>query len=100
MYILRNIADRKGFSYIIARRALVDVVRITSKKRCSELITFRYGRFNDQETTIYAVDRLYIPEASEATKLIKQHIVKCIDAQPAQTQTASAGGKNDTAASS
>ncbi|XP_072049181.1 TBC1 domain family member 23-like isoform X2 [Amphiura filiformis] len=85
MYILRDIADRKGFSYIIARRALVDVVRITSKKRCSELITFRYGRFNDQETTIYAVDRLYIPEASEATKLIKQHIVKCIDSQPSSS---------------
>lgn len=64
----------------MARRSLADVVRITSKKRCSEFITFRYGRVNAAgETLVYGIDRIYIPEASEATKMIKQLIVKCID---------------------
>lgn len=80
LYILREATNRKGFSYIMARRSLADVVRITSKKRCSEFITFRYGRVNAAgETLVYGIDRIYIPEASEATKMIKQLIVKCID---------------------
>ena len=80
LYILREATNKKGFSYIMARRSLADVVRITSKKRCSEFITFRYGRVNSNgETIVYGVDRIYIPDASEATKMIKQLIVKCID---------------------
>lgn len=64
----------------MARRPLREVVRITSKKRCTELITFRYGRVNkNNETIVYAIDRLYLPEAPEATKLIKQQIVTCIE---------------------
>lgn len=56
------------------------MVRITSKKRCAELITFRYGRVNkNNETIVYAIDRLYLPEAPDATKLIKQQIVTCIE---------------------
>ncbi|KAJ8034465.1 TBC1 domain family member 23 [Holothuria leucospilota] len=80
MYVLREAKDRKNFSYIMARRPLREVVRITSKKRCTELITFRYGRVNkNNETIVYAIDRLYLPEAPEATKLIKQQIVTCIE---------------------
>lgn len=64
----------------MARRPLREVVRITSKKRCAELITFRYGRVNkNNETIVYAIDRLYLPEAPDATKLIKQQIVTCIE---------------------
>ncbi|XP_038062731.1 TBC1 domain family member 23-like isoform X2 [Patiria miniata] len=79
LYILRDKADSKGFSYIVARRALGDVVRITSKKRCAELITFRYGKYSSEETDIYAVDRLYLPQASEATKLVKRLIMDVLE---------------------
>ncbi|XP_071806622.1 TBC1 domain family member 23-like isoform X1 [Asterias amurensis] len=79
LYVLRDKADSKGFSYIVARRALSDVVRITSKKRCSELITFRYGKYNGEDTELYAVDRLYLPEASEATKLVKRLIMDVLE---------------------
>ena len=79
LYVLRDKADSKGFSYIVARRALSDVVRITSKKRCSKLITFRYGKYNGEDTELYAVDRLYLPEASEATKLVKRLIMDVLE---------------------
>ena len=63
----------------MARRALGDVVRITSKKRCPELITFRYGKYSGEDTQIYAVDRLYLPEASQATKLVKRLIMDVLE---------------------
>ncbi|XP_022109072.1 TBC1 domain family member 23-like isoform X2 [Acanthaster planci] len=83
LYVLRDKADSRGFSYIVARRALADVVRITSKKRCPELITFRYGKYSgggsSEETEVYAVDRLYLPLASEATKLVKRLIMNVLE---------------------
>ncbi|XP_063959551.1 TBC1 domain family member 23-like isoform X1 [Lytechinus pictus] len=98
LYVLREAANKKGFSYIMARRSLADVVRITSKKRCSEFITFRYGRVNSAgETLVYGIDRIYIPDASEATKMIKQLIVKCIDEKdpPPQDQAKDATNNID-----
>ena len=108
LYVLREATNKKGFSYIMARRSLADVVRITSKKRCSEFITFRYGRVNSNgETIVYGVDRIYIPEASEATKMIKQLIVKCIDEKeeaskdptkdPSKTDNVNDAGPEETA---
>ncbi|KAI4787589.1 hypothetical protein KUCAC02_036361, partial [Chaenocephalus aceratus] len=64
MYCLREIASRKGFSYIQSRQALNSVVKITSKKKHPELITFKY----------------LIPNAGDATKVIKQQIMKVLDA--------------------
>ncbi|TNN36239.1 TBC1 domain family member 23 [Liparis tanakae] len=64
MYCLREIASRKGFAYIQSRQALNSVVKITSKKKHPELITFKY----------------LIPNAGDATKVIKQQIMKVLDA--------------------
>ncbi|XP_071480206.1 TBC1 domain family member 23-like [Diadema antillarum] len=96
LYILREAPNKRGFSYIMARRSLADVVRITSKKRCSEFITFRYGRVNSAgETTVYGVDRIYIPDAAEATKMIKQLIVKCIDEKEPEKESSKETGNAD-----
>ena len=43
LYVLREIPSRKGMAHIQARRALGSIVKITSKKRQAELITFKYG---------------------------------------------------------
>ena len=63
-----------------ARRSLGSVVKITSKKRHPELITFKYGS-NDaiHGLIVTDMDRLLIPEAGEATKVIKQLIMKVLD---------------------
>ena len=68
-------------AFIQARRALTSVVKITSKKRHPELITFKYGSNDDDGLHVTCVDRLYIPQASEATKLIKGQIEKVLETQ-------------------
>ncbi|XP_037105919.1 TBC1 domain family member 23 isoform X1 [Syngnathus acus] len=80
MYCLREIATRKGFAYIQSRQALSSVVKITSKKKHPELITFKFGTNNSTGVEISAVERYLIPNAGDATKVIKQQIMKVLDA--------------------
>uniref|UniRef100_A0AAY4EJ13 TBC1 domain family member 23 n=1 Tax=Denticeps clupeoides TaxID=299321 RepID=A0AAY4EJ13_9TELE len=80
MYCLREIASRKGFAYIQSRQALSSVVKITSKKKHPELITFKFGNSNTSGVEIVAVERYLIPNAGDATKAIKQQIMKVLDA--------------------
>ena len=53
-------------------RPLHQINRITSKKKCPEMITFRY---NDD-----GKDCFYIPEAGDATREIKRQVVAVLDA--------------------
>ncbi|RXM32351.1 TBC1 domain family member 23 [Acipenser ruthenus] len=80
MYCLREIASRKGFTYIQSRQALNSVVKITSKKKHPELITFKFGNSNSSGVEVLAVERYLIPNAGDATKAIKQQIMKVLDA--------------------
>ncbi|XP_028260071.1 TBC1 domain family member 23 isoform X2 [Parambassis ranga] len=80
MYCLREIASRKGFAYIQSRQALNSVVKITSKKKHPELITFKFGSNNSAGVEISAIERYLIPNAGDATKVIKQQIMKVLDA--------------------
>ncbi|KAK1169699.1 TBC1 domain family member 23-like isoform X2 [Acipenser oxyrinchus oxyrinchus] len=80
MYCLREIASRKGFAYIQSRQALNSVVKITSKKKHPELITFKFGNSNSSGVEVLAVERYLIPNAGDATKAIKQQIMKVLDA--------------------
>uniref|UniRef100_A0A7N8X596 TBC1 domain family member 23 n=1 Tax=Mastacembelus armatus TaxID=205130 RepID=A0A7N8X596_9TELE len=80
MYCLREIASRKGFAYIQSRQALNSVVKITSKKKHPELITFKFGSNNSAGVEVSAVERYLIPNAGDATKVIKQQIMKVLDA--------------------
>ncbi|NXD07176.1 TBC23 protein, partial [Nothocercus nigrocapillus] len=80
MYCLREIPSRKGLAYIQSRQALNSVVKITSKKKHPELITFKYGNSNTSGIEILAVERYLIPNAGDATKAIKQQIMKVLDA--------------------
>ncbi|XP_069800845.1 TBC1 domain family member 23 isoform X2 [Dendropsophus ebraccatus] len=80
MYCLREIQSRKGFAYIQSRQALSSVVKITSKKKHPELITFKYGNSSASGVEILAVERYLIPNAGDATKAIKQQIIKVLDA--------------------
>ncbi|XP_069744807.1 TBC1 domain family member 23 isoform X1 [Narcine bancroftii] len=79
MYCLRQIPSRKGFAYIQSRQALTSMVKITSKKKHPELITFKFGNSNATPIEITAVERYLIPNAGDATKAIKQQIMKVLD---------------------
>lgn len=74
MFILRSNPQKKGFAYIVARRPLTSIVKITSKRKCPEIITFKHGFNSDDGLIITAVDHLLIPKAGDATRLIKYQI--------------------------
>ena len=67
-------------AHIQSRRALGSIVKITSKKRHPELITFKYGSTEEGNTiNVTAMERFLIPEAGEATKVVKQQIMKVLE---------------------
>lgn len=79
LYILREVPTRKGMALISQRRPLGTIVKITSKKKLPELITFKYGSNTDDGLKITSMDRCLIPEAGEATKVIKRQIMTVLD---------------------
>jgi len=58
IYVLRDIPGRKGFAHIVVRRLLSAIVKITSKKKHPELITFKYGVPEGDKLVISDMDRL------------------------------------------
>ena len=80
LFVLRDIPSKKGMSHIQARRALGSIVKITSKKRQPELITFKYGTHEDDGFHVTDMHRFFISTASDATRVIKQQIMRVLDA--------------------
>lgn len=81
LYVLRVIKDQKGMAWIQSRKMLGSILKITSKKRHPEFITFKYGSNNPEAgIAITAIDRFIIAKAGEATKFIKQQIMKVLEA--------------------
>lgn len=80
LYILREIPKKKGMALIQSRRALGSIVKITSKKKLPDLITFSYGSNDESGVKITNRDRVLLPNAGETTKLVKQQIMKVLDA--------------------
>ncbi|EFX89462.1 hypothetical protein DAPPUDRAFT_40846, partial [Daphnia pulex] len=71
LYALREIEDRPGFARISVNRSLSSIMKITSKKRHPEFITFKYGNIKGEETIIVDLDRFVVPQAGDAVKLVK-----------------------------
>lgn len=80
LYVLREIPNRKNMAHIQARRALGSVVKITSKRKHPDFVTFKYGSVEGEEIQVTDIDRFLLPQAAEATKIIKQQIIKVLDA--------------------
>jgi len=59
-----------------ASHHLSTIVKITSKKRQPEIITFKYGTSNKDEVTVFDMDRFFIPTAGKVTTIVKQQIEK------------------------
>lgn len=77
LIVLREIPGQKGAAHVVVKRPLSSIVRITSRKRHADLITFKYGTTQYNGTLVVTdMDRFVIPNASEATKLIMQQIMK------------------------
>ena len=78
LFILREIIDRPGWAHILSRPHLTSIVKITSKRKHPQLITFKYGTSDGESYQVTATQRFLIPDAKNATKKIKERIVKLI----------------------
>ena len=87
MYCLVEVRGRRskrGFKQTWVKlkqeRLLYTVVKITSRRSLPELITFKFGDVTQigetDDVAIVAADRYLIPNAGDATRLIKQLIVQ------------------------
>lgn len=80
--MLRDIPGQKGFAHIVVRRPLSAIVKITSKKKRPELITFKYGVPEGDVLVISDMDRLvasqFIFALTHCTRPILEHSkIKC-----------------------
>ena len=81
MFILREIPKRDGWAYIQQRHHLTSVVKITSKRKHPDLITFRYGTSDDENIEVTETERYVIPNAKKATQKIKDRLLKLVGEQ-------------------
>ncbi|KAE8750647.1 hypothetical protein FOCC_FOCC002627 [Frankliniella occidentalis] len=81
MYVLRLVPGRKGHAQIVARRSLSSVVKITSRRKHPNMITFKYGVSQDDDLVISDMDRLLIPNSTEAMKTVTKQIVNYLKTQ-------------------
>lgn len=80
LWVLREIANNRGFFSIAAKRALDSIVKITSKRKQPDMIIFHYGDASQLSTT------LHIPQPYEVIKLIKREIVRIVDEKKLREQ--------------
>ena len=84
MFVLREIVNKKGMASIQYRHPLSSVVKITSKKRHPDLITFKFGYAGSDHVEVTLVQRFLIPKASKATKKIRDRILQVVGDQETQ----------------
>ena len=83
IFILRESTSRKGYGRVVAKRPLEMIVQITSKRKIPEVITFKYGETNESSSSgpnIIATDSLYFQKPYDVTRLVKQQVIKVLDA--------------------
>ena len=77
LFTLREVPKKQGWAYVQHRHHLKSVVKITSRKKYPDLITFKYSDdVTKDEIEINAVERYVIPKAKKATKRITEAILK------------------------
>lgn len=80
MFILREISNRRGWASIQDRQLLTSVVKITSKKKHPDVITFKFGAVSDDGVTnLTGRRRFLIPKAQRAMKVVKDAIMRALD---------------------
>lgn len=81
LFILREIVDEEhpGWARIQSRPHLTSIVKITSKKKHPDLITFKYGTSDGNAYNITGSQKFLIPNSAQAMKKIKEKIFKVIE---------------------
>lgn len=97
LYILRKLPEHKTMANLYSQRPLNTIIKITSKKNIPEIITFRYVNNQEQDDelikskgkSIIDCDKVYLPDAGDATKNIKLLIMKALNMVTNSNETVS-----------
>ncbi|OTF76043.1 TBC1 domain family member 23-like protein [Euroglyphus maynei] len=82
LYFFKHSKNHEGYGQILVQRPLEMIFQITSKRKCPEIITFKYGHSSGgggNETVLIAKDSLILVEPFEVIRLIKQQVVNLLD---------------------
>jgi len=79
LLVLREIVERPGWATVHSRPHLSSIVKITSKRKHPDLITFRYGTANGDDLRITGAQKFLMPNSKNATKVIKETIMNNVD---------------------
>jgi len=74
--VVLNPGPKPGTCLPSSSRHLSSIVKITSKKRQPEIITFKFGTSQNDEVTVFDMDRFFIPTAGKVTAVVKTQIEK------------------------
>ncbi|KAJ1364617.1 hypothetical protein KIN20_024741 [Parelaphostrongylus tenuis] len=74
MHVLRDVPGKPGYVTTEARHALPSVLRVTSRRKVPELLTFKFGYEICGVPKITAVHRFLVPKAGECAKSVKMAI--------------------------
>lgn len=74
LHVLREVPNKPGYVTTEARHPLSSVVRVTSKKKVPELLTFKFGYEIGGETKVTGAHRFLVPMAGECAKAVKTAI--------------------------
>ncbi|CAG2163218.1 unnamed protein product [Oppiella nova] len=95
LFVLREMSHNKSLAKIMAKRPLEMIVQITSKRRCPDLITFKYGHtIEGGEPNVVAKDHLLIPKPYDITRLIKQQVIRILDGETSSGSNSSSKASN------
>ncbi|WKY15899.1 hypothetical protein Q1695_000964 [Nippostrongylus brasiliensis] len=74
LHVLRDVESKPGYVTTEARHALSSILRVTSKKKVPELLTFRFGYEINGVSRVTAVHKFLVPKAGECAKAVKTAI--------------------------
>lgn len=76
LIVLREAPDRAGWGRVKHRESLNSILKITAKKHHPDIITFKYGYYDDEVPILTHQLRLRLPNTRKATQTIREHILK------------------------
>ena len=79
MFVLREMTSKEGWATIRSRDHLKHILKITSKKKRPEVITFTISTGESEDSTRRA--RFIIPNAQKQIQKLKEFLIKSISGE-------------------
>lgn len=74
LIVLRELSDRAGWGRIKHRHTLTSILKITSKKKHPDVITFKFGTGSGDDVVVSDQLRFRVPNTHKFTSAIKSQL--------------------------